>query len=54
VLIDPKRVELVHYSEFPHLIGGRVLEDLDDTLETLTELIGEMDRRTSKLQQAKW
>lgn len=52
VLIDPKRVELARYADFPHLMGGQVLEDLGDTLEVLAGLIDEMEQRTLRLRQA--
>lgn len=52
VLIDPKRVELARYSDFPHLRGGRVLEDLNDTLDALAGLIDELEQRTLQLRLA--
>lgn len=50
-LIDPKRVELTQYEGFPQLIEGRVLEDVADALETLDDLVAEMERRTLLLRE---
>jgi len=51
ILIDPKRVELVHYNGIPHLLSPVVVEHKQAT-ETLTWALGEMEDRFKKLQQA--
>ncbi len=47
VLIDPKRVEMVNFSEIPHLITP-VVVDTDKAVETLKRVIIEMDNRYHK------
>jgi DNA segregation ATPase FtsK/SpoIIIE-like protein len=47
VLIDPKRVEMLTFSDIPHLITPIVV-DTDKAVETLRRVIMEMDNRYHK------
>lgn len=51
VMIDPKRVELGQYAGLPHLRNGHVIEDMADAMESLEELVAEMERRTALLRE---
>ncbi|MCP4112925.1 MAG: DndE family protein [Desulfobacteraceae bacterium] len=48
-LIDPKEVEFTFYKRLPHLLNGKVLFKVKNTLKVLNQLIDEMENRTSKL-----
>jgi S-DNA-T family DNA segregation ATPase FtsK/SpoIIIE len=52
VLIDPKKVELAHYLDIPHLIGP-VVTDPDSALETMYWSVKEMEKRYELLQEVK-
>jgi S-DNA-T family DNA segregation ATPase FtsK/SpoIIIE len=52
ILIDPKRVELVHYSDLPHLIMDPVFE-IKKTIAVFNWLIEEMEERYKILQETK-
>jgi DNA segregation ATPase FtsK/SpoIIIE, S-DNA-T family len=52
VLIDPKRVELINYSDLPHLIIDPVVET-KKTLGVFNWLIEEMEERYKLLQETK-
>jgi DNA segregation ATPase FtsK/SpoIIIE, S-DNA-T family len=44
VLIDPKRVELIHYNDIPHLVTP-VVTDMSKAAALFSWLVGEMERR---------
>ncbi len=52
ILIDPKRVELVHYNDIPHLLSP-VITDIDKAPSAFKWLVQEMDRRYKLLEGAK-
>ena len=52
ILIDPKRVELINYSDLPHLIMNPVVET-KKTLAVFNWLIEEMEERYKFLQETK-
>jgi S-DNA-T family DNA segregation ATPase FtsK/SpoIIIE len=52
ILIDPKRVELINYSEIPHLIIDPIIET-KKTLAVFNWLIEEMEERYKLLQETK-
>lgn len=52
ILIDPKRVELVHYRDIPHL-KTPVITDLDKAASVFKWAVDEMERRYKLLEQAK-
>lgn len=51
VLIDPKRVELSHFAQLPHLMS-EVIYDTDKAQTALEWMVGEMETRYQTLQQA--
>ena len=52
IIIDPKRVELVHYSDLPHLVMP-VVTDTQMAAGALRWAIGEMERRYEQLSQVR-
>lgn len=50
IMIDPKQVELQQYSRLPHV--ERVLTDMDDSMETLYNLVEEMEARYTTFKNA--
>lgn len=52
ILIDPKRVELVHYNGIPHLLSP-VVVDIDKAASAFKWLVQEMERRYKLLETAK-
>jgi DNA segregation ATPase FtsK/SpoIIIE, S-DNA-T family len=52
LLIDPKRVELVHYNGIPHLLAP-VITDIEKAATTFKWLVAEMERRYKLLETAK-
>lgn len=44
ILVDPKRVELTHFIDVPHLLGP-VITDIDEVVRALTWLLLQMDDR---------
>jgi len=52
ILIDPKRVELINYSDLPHLLMDPVIE-AKKTLAVFNWLIEEMEERYKLLQETK-
>ncbi|MCS7201118.1 MAG: DNA translocase FtsK [Patescibacteria group bacterium] len=52
ILVDPKRVELSHYNELPHLILDPVV-DVKKTLAVFNWLIEEMEERYKLLEETK-
>ncbi|NMB70212.1 DNA translocase FtsK [candidate division WWE3 bacterium] len=52
ILIDPKRVELIHYQDIPHLITP-VITDMDKAPGVFKWLVGEMERRYKLLEKAR-
>jgi S-DNA-T family DNA segregation ATPase FtsK/SpoIIIE len=52
IMIDPKRVELVRFSNLPHLFG-KVETDLERILVVLRWVVNEMERRYKLLEELK-
>jgi S-DNA-T family DNA segregation ATPase FtsK/SpoIIIE len=52
ILIDPKRVELVHYQDIPHL-KAPVITDIDRAPRALEWVVGEMERRYELFESAR-
>jgi DNA segregation ATPase FtsK/SpoIIIE, S-DNA-T family len=52
IMIDPKRVELVHYRDIPHLLTP-VVTDIDKASSVFRWAVDEMKRRYSLLESAK-
>ena len=48
IIIDPKQVDYLAFSDLPHLKGG-IIDEQDSAIETLNGLIEEMDRRYALL-----
>lgn len=44
ILVDPKRVELVHFNGLPHLLGPVIVE-VEEAVKALNWLVREMERR---------
>ncbi len=44
ILVDPKRVELTHFANVPHLLGP-VITEIEDVIRALTWLLLQMDDR---------
>lgn len=44
ILVDPKRVELVHFNGLPHLLGPVIVE-VEEAIKALNWLVREMERR---------
>ena len=53
VLIDPKRVELVHWSDLPHLDGQAPIYDVNQAIGVLNSLTDIMDARYDLLKDAR-
>ena len=51
ILVDPKRVELTHYNDIPHLLTPVIVEP-DKVISALRWILGEMDRRYKQFAQA--
>jgi S-DNA-T family DNA segregation ATPase FtsK/SpoIIIE len=51
ILIDPKRVELVHFNGLPHLIGPVIVE-VEEAVKALSWLLREMEARYEKFAQS--
>lgn len=51
VLVDPKRVELSHFKDLPHLMS-EVIYDTEKAQQALEWLVGEMEARYQTLQDA--
>ncbi len=52
IFIDPKRVELIHYSGIPHLLSP-VVTDIDKAASVFRWAVSEMERRYKLLETAK-
>lgn len=52
ILVDPKRVELVHYNDIPHLLTP-VVTDNDKAASVFRWAVGEMERRYKLFETAK-
>lgn len=52
VLVDPKRVELSHFEDLPHLMQGIVYEQAE-AVDVLAELVAEMEERFRYLKKHK-
>ena len=53
LLIDPKRVEFSLYNNLPNLIGGHVINEIDEAMQSLQWLVQEMERRNLILAKSK-
>jgi S-DNA-T family DNA segregation ATPase FtsK/SpoIIIE len=51
ILVDPKRVELTHYNEIPHLLSPVIVEP-EKVVKALRWIMAEMDRRYKLFAQA--
>ncbi len=51
ILVDPKRGELTHYNDIPHLLTPVIVEP-DKVISALRWILGEMDRRYKQFAQA--
>lgn len=51
ILVDPKRVELTHYNEIPHLLSPVIVEP-EKVISALRWILSEMDRRYKLFAQA--
>jgi len=51
ILVDPKRVELTHYNDIPHLLTQVIVEP-EKVISALKWIMGEMDRRYKQFAQA--
>ncbi len=47
ILVDPKKVELAKFGSVPHLHGSPLIDTPHDTLQTLADLVEEMEQRFS-------
>jgi len=52
IIVDPKRVELVHYTDLPHLVMP-VVTDVQMAAGALRWAIGEMERRYERLSEVR-
>lgn len=53
VLIDFKRVEMNVYNGLPFVVGGRAIDDFDETQEIFVKLTDEMERRYTLLSESR-
>lgn len=49
LMIDPKRVEMFDYNSSPLLFGGKVYEDIDESIQALEAVNDEMESRYFQL-----
>ncbi|MBR1676084.1 MAG: hypothetical protein IJ706_02115 [Clostridia bacterium] len=52
MIIDPKRVEYVLFEDMPHLLFDKILGDVDEALNALKWLSGEINRRFNLMREA--
>ncbi len=53
VLIDFKRVEMNVYNGLPFVVGGKAIDDFDETQEIFVKLTDEMERRYTLLSESR-
>ncbi len=51
-LIDPKKMEFVHYAGLPHLVDGKIIDEIEGAQDQLDWVVEEMESRTLLLQKA--
>ncbi|WP_038329909.1 FtsK/SpoIIIE domain-containing protein [Kingella kingae] len=49
-ILDPKRVDYQEFKRYPHLVGGNVITEIDEMVQTLHDLVDEMEERYSLLE----
>lgn len=49
LLIDPKAVEFAQYAREGHVMGGRALNDAEAAIESLRGVLGEVERRYTRM-----
>lgn len=54
LLIDPKQTDFVYFDDLPHLLGGKVVTDPNDSIKWLDHLATDMlDHRSQQLRNAR-
>lgn len=53
ILIDPKRVELSHFKDLPHIQNKKIIFEYEEALRALIKLVDEMEERYKLLESKK-